>query len=190
MWSGNGIIEAQTPRINEGWISQCVYGIDLCKREKDKKNYYALHSFFVRNASNTHSGMSRLVHMFNQLNEALLASVSHWKQLQLHIHRHARYNVCGQHGSVLAFAYFPFSERSLWNMATIEVSSSSQSMYSITPQDIKWFQPAPFSDVPTIDLTLSTSAFLIRSWPVSWWDHKRKTTSTQGELNLPPVQRH
>lgn len=160
------MIEAQTPRINEGWISQCVYGIDLCKREKDKQNYHALHSLFVRNASNTHVGMSTLVHIFIQLQEALLSSVCHWKQL--HIHRHARHHVCGQHGNLLALAYFPFSERSLWNMATIEVSSSSQSMYSITPQDIKWFQPAPFSEVPTIDLTLSTSAFLIRSWPVSW----------------------
>lgn len=25
LWSGNGMIEAQTPNINEGWISQCVY---------------------------------------------------------------------------------------------------------------------------------------------------------------------
>lgn len=25
LWSGNGIIEAQTPSIMEGWISQCVY---------------------------------------------------------------------------------------------------------------------------------------------------------------------
>jgi hypothetical protein len=25
LWSGNGMIDAHTPKISEGWISQCVY---------------------------------------------------------------------------------------------------------------------------------------------------------------------
>ena len=29
MWSGKGTMEAQTPRIMAGWISQCVYCVTL-----------------------------------------------------------------------------------------------------------------------------------------------------------------